>query len=96
MELVSEDAVKKWRQVIGPTNSLTAKAERPDSIRALFGTDGTRNAVHGSDSMGSMKRETDFWFESQPRKMMPTTAKMDKNSTLCILKPHIIKSGQVG
>jgi nucleoside diphosphate kinase len=50
MELVAEDAVAKWRKLVGPTNSTTAKAEAPNSIRAHFGTDGTMNAVHGSDS----------------------------------------------
>jgi hypothetical protein len=50
MELVAEGAVAKWRKLVGPTNSTTAKAEAPNSIRAHFGTDGTMNAVHGSDS----------------------------------------------
>jgi nucleoside-diphosphate kinase len=58
--------------LIGPTNSSTAKIESPNSIRALFGTDGTKNAVHGSDSQGSVKRETEFWFAST--KNMKTTA----------------------
>ena len=62
MELVGEGAVQKWRSLIGPTNTLTAKAEAPQSLRALHGTDGTKNAVHGSDSLGSYKREHDFWF----------------------------------
>lgn len=33
MELVHADAVTSWRSVIGPTNSATAKAEAPNSIR---------------------------------------------------------------
>ena len=53
MELVSDEAVTRWRHTIGPTNTQVAKSERPDSIRALFGTDSTKNAVHGSDSIGS-------------------------------------------
>lgn len=50
MELVADDAVNKWRKLIGPTNSETARKEAPNSIRALYGTDGSKNAVHGSDS----------------------------------------------
>lgn len=50
MELVSDDCIAKWRGLIGPTNCHVARAEAPNSIRALFGTDGTKNAVHGSDS----------------------------------------------
>ena len=57
--------------MIGPTNTQKAKEEAPGSLRALFGTDGTKNAVHGSDSVGSMKRETSFFFESNA---MKTTA----------------------
>ena len=34
------------------------------SIRALFGTDGTKNAVHGSDSEVSAKREIEIVFGS--------------------------------
>jgi nucleoside diphosphate kinase len=58
MEIVAENAIEKWRKLIGPTSTQTAKAEAPDSLRALFGTDNTQNAVHGSDSGPSMKRET--------------------------------------
>ena len=29
LELVSDDAIKKWRELIGPTNSLTAKEQAP-------------------------------------------------------------------
>jgi nucleoside-diphosphate kinase len=64
MELVAESAIEKWRGLIGPTNTLVAKQQAPDSLRALFGTDGTKNAVHGSDSVGSVKKEVGFWFET--------------------------------
>jgi len=51
MELVKVNGIKGWRDFIGPTNTQKAKEEKPDSIRAIFGTDGTKNAVHGSDSV---------------------------------------------
>ena len=50
LELVAANAINKWRTLIGPTNSETARAEAPESLRARFGTDGTRNACHGSDA----------------------------------------------
>lgn len=62
MELVGENAIKKWRQLLGPTNSLVAKKEQPQSIRARFGIDGTKNSCHGSDSVLSAKRELEFFF----------------------------------
>jgi nucleoside-diphosphate kinase len=90
MELVAENAIDKWRQLIGPTNTAVAKTDAPDSLRAYFGTDGTKNAVHGSDSNGSVKKETAFWFEGNPSdRPMKTTAQLNSCS-LCIIKPHII------
>jgi len=70
MELVAENAVERWRQTIGPTRTFQAKQSAPGSIRALFGTDDTKNAVHGSDSGPSWKRECDFFFQNKS----PSTA----------------------
>jgi len=97
MELVSDDAIQRWRDTIGPTNTERAKVEAPGSIRAQFGTDGTRNAVHGSDSVVSQKREQDFWFGGEDPSVRPmqTTAVRD-NCTLCLIKPHVIKDGLAG
>jgi len=97
MELVGENAVKGWREAIGPTNTMTAKAEAPQSLRGLFGTDGTKNAVHGSDTLGSYKREHDFWFGGEEPELRPmqTTAVLD-NCTLCLIKPHIQREGNTG
>ena len=53
MELVKVNGIQGWRNFIGPTNTQKAKEEKPNSIRAIFGTDGTKNAVHGSDSIQS-------------------------------------------
>ncbi len=90
MELVGNNAVQEWRGMIGPTNTESARAEQPQSLRARFGTDGTKNAVHGSDSLGAMKREVNFWFggEEPAERPMQTTAVLD-NCTLCLIKPHI-------
>jgi len=51
------DAIHAWRTLAGPTKTDVAKQQAPNSLRALYGTDGTRNAVHGSDSVRSAKRE---------------------------------------
>jgi nucleoside-diphosphate kinase len=91
MELINEGAVDKWRNLIGPTNSLEAKSTAPNSIRGVFGTDGTRNAVHGSDSGPSCKREVDIFFSQA----LKTTA-IKNNCTCCIIKPHVIMAGNAG
>jgi nucleoside-diphosphate kinase len=62
MELVADGAIKGWRELLGPTNTFRAKEEAPDSIRALYGTDGTRNACHGSDAPASAERELEYFF----------------------------------
>jgi nucleoside-diphosphate kinase len=76
--------------MIGPTNSLVAKQQAPNSIRGIYGTDGTRNAVHGSDSGPSAKREGDFFFGQ-----MRTTAFFN-NCTCCVIKPHAVANGDAG
>merc|ERR1719333_724890 len=62
MKLERENAIKTWRMVMGPTNFEVAKQEAPDSVRALYATNMTKNASHGSDSPQSAKRELDFFF----------------------------------
>lgn len=96
MELVREDAVAKWREVIGPTNSAKAKAEAPSSIRGKFGVDGTLNAVHGADAVTSYQREHDFWFGGMPAQRAMQTTAVFNNCSLLLIKPHIVKDGLAG
>lgn len=91
MELKGENAVTKWRNLLGPTDSATARKEKPVSVRAKFGTDNTKNAAHGSDSDISAEREIDFFFGSGRQ----NTAKFS-NCTLCVVKPHAIAEGLTG
>lgn len=63
--LARADAVNAWRELMGPTDSDVARDQAPDSLRALFGTDKTRNATHGSDSRESAAREIAFLFPQQ-------------------------------
>lgn len=62
MELVKGDAVRAWRELIGPTDSNVARAEAPGSIRARFGVDKTQNACHGSDADQTAEEEIAFFF----------------------------------
>ncbi|KAJ1337118.1 hypothetical protein BSLG_006591 [Batrachochytrium salamandrivorans] len=55
-------AIKKWRELAGPTNSEKARENFPTSIRALYGKNGSENAVHGSDSALSARREIGVIF----------------------------------
>ena len=58
MELMGDEAIGAWRRLLGPTDSATARQEAQDSVRARFGTDGTQNAGHGSDSVAAAARVT--------------------------------------
>jgi nucleoside-diphosphate kinase len=69
-----DDAVVGWRDLMGPTNSVKARKCARATVRAKYGTDGQRNAVHGSDSCGSAKREIDFFFGK--RSMIPLGARV--------------------
>lgn len=62
-----EDAIRGWRTLMGPTNVEVARTEAPTCIRAIFGTDHTRNATHGSDSAESAVNEIAFFFPDYTR-----------------------------
>ncbi|MFN7065863.1 MAG: nucleoside-diphosphate kinase [Aquificaceae bacterium] len=62
MVLEGEDAIRRVREIVGPTDSNEARKVAPSSIRALFGTDKGKNAVHASDSKESADYEISFIF----------------------------------
>ncbi|KAF4042511.1 Nucleoside diphosphate kinase domain-containing protein [Phytophthora infestans] len=64
LHLARTHAIKAWRGLMGPINSMTARETHPWTLRARFGVDGTRNATHGSDSSTSAARELCFFFGS--------------------------------
>ncbi|TPX33870.1 nucleoside-diphosphate kinase [Synchytrium microbalum] len=89
-----EGTIKAWRELAGPTNSKLAKDTAPKSIRAQFGTDGTMNAVHGSDSPASAAREQAILFDD-PSVLEMIFPKVEgaaalQQKTLCLVKPDAI------
>jgi len=61
MELAKENAVSDWRKLIGSTDPVQAEV---GTIRKMFGTSKSYNAVHGSDSVTSGKKEIMIIFGS--------------------------------
>ena len=59
--LEGEDAIVKYRTVMGKTDPLEADK---GTIRAEFAESKGRNSVHGSDSPASAQREIAQWFSS--------------------------------
>ena len=58
--LEGEDAVQKNRDLMGSTNPQEAES---GTIRADFAKSIDANAVHGSDSIESAKREIEYFFD---------------------------------
>ncbi len=59
--LQGEDAVAKYRKIMGATNPAVAEE---GTIRKTFALSIDRNTVHGSDSLESAKREVSFFFSN--------------------------------
>uniref|UniRef100_A0A8B9FN12 NME/NM23 family member 7 n=1 Tax=Amazona collaria TaxID=241587 RepID=A0A8B9FN12_9PSIT len=60
MEILGDDAVCKWKTLLGPANSAAAQTDAPESIRGSFGHTGLRNAAHGPDSVASAAQLTEW------------------------------------
>ena len=57
--LEGEEAIKRVREALGATNP---KEAAPDTLRALYADDMTRNICHASDSPQSARAEIDLFF----------------------------------
>jgi len=61
MCLEGDDAIKRWRELMGATDPKKAAA---GTIRYDFGENIERNAVHGSDAPETAAQEVPFFFSS--------------------------------
>ncbi|XP_053327356.1 thioredoxin domain-containing protein 6 [Spea bombifrons] len=88
-----EDIIPSWREFIGPTDVEVAKKEKPESLRAQYGTEVLYNAVHGSSDREQASRELAFFFpnfkvlhqdinESHPR---------NPERTLALIRPETLR-----
>jgi nucleoside-diphosphate kinase len=59
--LEGEGAIARHRELMGATDPAKAA---PGTIRALFGSDVERNAVHGSDSPATARIEIAYFFDA--------------------------------
>ena len=59
LALETENAIAKWREVIGATNPEQAA---DGTIRKQFATNIEKNAVHGSDAPETAAVEIAYWF----------------------------------
>jgi len=61
MALEADNAVAKWRDVMGPTDPAKAG---PGTVRKEYGTNVGRNAAHGSDSPENAAIELAYFFRT--------------------------------
>jgi nucleoside-diphosphate kinase len=59
MVLEGENAITRWRDLMGPTDATKAPK---DTIRGMFGTNIERNATHGSDAPETAAFEVGYFF----------------------------------
>ncbi|XP_046417965.1 nucleoside diphosphate kinase 7 [Neodiprion fabricii] len=97
LQLIGEQGIDKWRELMGPTDSVEARETAQNSIRACYGKDKVYNAVHGSDSSESAARELRYFFpdEKVRSRSIKNTATL-KNCTCCVIKPHAVQSRLIG
>ncbi|XP_076002504.1 thioredoxin domain-containing protein 6-like [Genypterus blacodes] len=60
----SASVVPAWREFIGPADTEEAKREKPESLRAQYGTQTLFNALHGSEDSDQASRELAFFFHN--------------------------------
>ncbi|ERE81272.1 nucleoside diphosphate kinase homolog 5 [Cricetulus griseus] len=72
MILARHKAISYWKELLGPPNSSVAKETHPDSLRAIYGTDELRNALHGSNDFPASEREIRFMFPEVIIEPIPT------------------------
>lgn len=67
--LAREDAVEKWKELMGPENCFVAKESAPTCLRALYGDpdDELSNVVYGSNCDSEVKHELRFFFANSKR-----------------------------
>ncbi len=62
--LAREDGLRRWRDLLGPTEVSVAMRDFPSSLRARYGDPGDdlRNGLHGSESPEESEREIEMIF----------------------------------
>lgn len=62
LEVRQENAVRSFRELAGPLDPEIAKNLRPNTIRARFGIDRIKNAIHCTDLPEDGSLECEYFF----------------------------------
>lgn len=95
-----ESPVVRWKKLIGNKNPEEAKAEEPDSLRALFGVDEIKNAFYGSDDAMAANKERDIFLFPIPERppvfeFVRTKVTMDMILSFCF-PPNLEHANSTG
>nr|XP_020450331.1 thioredoxin domain-containing protein 6 isoform X2 [Monopterus albus] len=92
----SDNIVPAWREFIGPAELEEARREKPESLRAQYGTQTLFNAVHGSEDSDQASRELAFFF---PNFRMASATEQDGEEepverTLALIRPDAARENR--
>jgi len=90
IDLVKKNAIKEWLSLSGPEDAELAQKTDPNSLRAIFGNSGIKNAAHGSLSSSDAKRESSLIFNKIRHEPIYN------NFSCVVIKPHAISEGNAG
>nr|XP_032835008.1 nucleoside diphosphate kinase 7 [Petromyzon marinus] len=62
LEVRGDDAVRRFRELCGPTDPEVGRVLRPASLRAVLGTNKILNAVHCTDLVEDGELEVEYFF----------------------------------
>jgi nucleoside diphosphate kinase/adenylate kinase family enzyme len=78
MVLCKPGAVAAWKKLVGPTDVEVAKATKPLSLRARFGTDNCCDGFHCSDSAETATKEIKAYFSQLPVEKIPSLLEVEE------------------
>lgn len=99
LEIVGENSIERMNIIAGPESPTMAResSERDRmSIRAVFGTDSMKNAIHVSRDEVSYRREIEVFFNDKLIRDANLCPAVLNNCSLCIIKPHSVAQGLTG
>ncbi|XP_055727927.1 thioredoxin domain-containing protein 6 [Salvelinus fontinalis] len=92
----SGHVVPAWREFIGPADIEEARRDKPESLRALYGSETLFNALHGSDDSHQARRELAFFFPS-----FRTSSRAEQHEeegrverTLALIRPDLARESR--
>ncbi|XP_041857730.1 thioredoxin domain-containing protein 6 isoform X2 [Melanotaenia boesemani] len=92
----SASVIPAWREFIGPADIEEARQEKPESLRALYGTETLFNAVHGSEDSDQASRELAFFFPNfRTASVMEQDGEEERvERTLALIRPDVARENR--